>query len=319
MKCQISIALGAVLMASVAGCTGGTNSPPGDLGGHDLAGKPADMTDLTAIDPLMGNPQVMKVSTGTAFKYAQSPLWIASASALLFSDTQNNLIYQFAPATSALTQYRTNSNGSNGLALDPQGNLLVAEITSRQITRRDQTAAYSPVASLYMGTMFNGPNDLTVRADGTIYFTDPMAKAGQVDSLYRIAPTTNAVTLLDSTMKFPSGISLSQDDKLLYVAAASEAIVYKFPVNPDGSLGTRTAFATGLINCDGLTVDDAGNVYVAIPAGVRVFKPDGTVRGTLQVADMASNLGFGGADRRTLYITASTNLYQVQLRVPGRP
>jgi gluconolactonase len=318
MKRQISLVLGAALMASLAGCTGGTTGPGGDLGGHDLAGKPADMTDLTAIDPLAGNPQVMKVNTGTLFKNAQSPLWMASSGTLLFSDPPNNLIYQLTPPT-ALTSYRTASNASIGLARDVQGNLFVAENTGRQITRRDMTGSYPVVASMYQAAQFNGPNDLIVRGDGTIYFTDPQAKAAQVDSLYRIAPGGTPVTLLDSTMKYPDGIALSPDDKILYVAAATDGKVYKFPVAADGSVGARSDFATGLNNCDGLAVDDAGNVYVTIPAGVRIFKADGTARGTLAVPESVSNLGFGGADRRTLYITASTSLYQVQLQVPGRP
>ena len=109
------------------------------------------------------------------------------------------------------------------------------------------------------------------------------------------------------------------DEKTLYVAAATDGKIYKFPVNTDGTLGARVDFAMGLGSCDGLTVGDAGNVYVATTAGIRIFRPDGSQRGSLVVPEPPSNLGFGGADRKTLYISARTSIYQVQLQVPGKP
>lgn len=318
MKRQISIALCAALVASAAGCTIGSGGPGGDLGGgRDLAVR-TDMTDLTAIDPLGPSPQVTKVPTGIQFQFAQSPLWVAKSSTLLFTDVPNNLIYQLTlPATAA--SYRPSSAGSNGLALDPAGNLIVCELTSRQVSRRDASGAYTALASMYQGKPLNGPNDVVVRSsDGSIYFTDPQAQQLGFEGLYRIAPGSGTLTLLDQSMQYPNGLALSPDEKTLYVAAALDGKVYKFPVNADGSLGTRRDFAQGLGSCDGVTVDDAGNVYVATMAGVRVYKADGTARGSLVVPEPPSNLGFGGADRRTLFISARTSLYQVQLQVPGR-
>lgn len=319
MKRQISVALCAALAISVAGCTDGPVGPIGDLGGgRDLVGRPADMTDLTAIDPLAGNPQVTKLNTGVAFQFTQSPLWVATAGVLLFSDTPNNLVYQFTPP-STLAPYRMNSSGTNGLALDPQGNVVVTEITGQRVSRRDQAGTYTPIVSMYMSKVLNGPNDLIVRSDGTIYFTDPQPQQLSFEGLYRIAPGGTAPVLLDQTMKFPDGITLSVDEKTLYVAAATDGKIYKFPVNTDGTLGARVDFAMGLGSCDGLTVDDAGNVYVATTAGIRIFRPDGSQRGSLVVPEPPSNLGFGGADRKTLYISARTSIYQVQLQVPGKP
>lgn len=318
MKRPISIALCAALAATVGGCL---ENPGGgaDLGGvRDLAVRPADMTDLTTIDPLGGNPLVTKISTGVSFQYAQSPLWVAKTGVLLFTDFPNNLIYQLTPPTTTAS-YRTNSNGSNGLALDPAGNLVVCELTTRQVSRRDAGGAYSPLASTYQGKQLNGPNDVVVRSDGVIYFTDPQPQQLTFEGLYRLAPGTSTLTLLDQTMKYPNGLALSPDEKILYVAAALDSKVYKFPVNADGSLGTRSDFATGLGSVDGLAVDDAGNVYAAFAAGVRVFKADGSMRGSLAVPEQPANLGFGGSDRKTLFISARTSLYQVTLRVPGRP
>lgn len=318
MKRQISIALCAALVASAAGCTIGTGGPGGDLGGgRDLAVR-ADMTDLTAIDPLGPSPQVSKVPTGIQFQFAQSPLWVAKSSTLLFTDVPNNLIYQLTlPATAA--SYRPSSAGSNGLALDPAGNLIVCELTTRRVSRRDSGGAYTALASTYQGKPLNGPNDVVVRSDGTIYFTDPQALELGFEGLYRIAAGSGTLTLLDQTMMYPNGLAFSPDEKILYVAAALDGKVYKFPVNADGSLGTRSDFAQGLGSCDGLAVDDAGNVYVATTAGVRVFKANGQSRGSLVVPEPPSNLSFGGTDRRTLFISARTSLYQVQLQVAGRP
>lgn len=320
MKRQISVALCAALAITVAGCPDSPVGPLADLsgGGRDLSSRPPDMTDLTAIDPLPPNPQVTKLNTGVAFQFAQSPQWVAKDGVLLFSDTPNNLVYQFTPPAT-LAPYRTASSGTNGLALDPQGNLVVCEITTQRVSRRDQAGNYTPIVSMYMNKALNGPNDLTVRSDGTIYFTDPQPQQLAFEGLYRIAPGGTTAVLLDQTMKFPDGIALSIDEKTLYVAAATDGKVYKFPVNTDGTLGTRVDFAQGLGSVDGLTVDDAGNVYAATTAGIRIFRPDGNQRGSLVVPEPPSNLGFGGADRKTLFITARTSVYQVQLQVPGKP
>jgi gluconolactonase len=180
-------------------------------------------------------------------------------------------------------------------------------------------ATYESIVSTYMGMALNGPNDVTVRSDGTIYFTDPGSGPLGVEGLYRVAPGTGTAVQLDKGMQFPNGLALSPDEKSLYVAAATSGKVYKFGVNTDGSLGTRSDFAQGLFNCGGLTVDDAGNVYVATPAGVRVLKEDGTPRGSLAVPEVVTNVGFGGPDRKTLFITSPMSVFSVPLQIPGRP
>jgi gluconolactonase len=205
MKRQSSIALLAAFVASVAGCTGDPISPRSDLGVHHDLGQ-ADMTDLTLIDPLGNNPQVQKINTGMTFTVPQSPLWLAKSGTLLFTDTPASIVYQLTPPAT-LAQYRSNSNKTNGLALDPQGNIVMCELSSKQVTRRDQSGNISVVASMYMGKPFNGPNDAIVRSDGIIYFTDPGAGSLGYEGLYSIAPGNNTVTLLDQSMKNPNGIA----------------------------------------------------------------------------------------------------------------
>jgi gluconolactonase len=278
----------------------------------------SDMTDLTTIDPLAGNPQVQKVSLSMSLQFAQGPLWVAKTGNLLVADTAASVIYQLTPP-STLSQFRTATNRTNGLALDPQGNLINCELTTRQITRQAQGGSVTPVASMYNGKPFNGPFDAIVRSDGTIYFTDPGTASQGFEGLYSIAPGTNAVTLLDQSMGFPDGIALSPDEKTLYVSASNDGKVYSFPVNQNGTVGGRNLFAQGLVSNDGIAIDRGGNVYVASMSGVRVYKSDGSLRSTLTVPSSPSNLSFGGADGKTLYITAGTDLYQVTLQVPGLP
>ncbi len=324
MKRTTTIALCAALAATGAGCTGGSTNSPVDFGSaRDQASRPVDMTDLSMIDPLGNSPKVAKVEVGTTFKYAQSPQWVptlGTAGALLLSDTTSNMIYQLTLPTT-LTPFRTNSSGSNGLAYEKVGaqppNLVVCEFATRQVTRRPLTGGVESYTPIVTGG-FNGPNDVTVRSDGTIYFTDPGATQPALDTLYRIAPGGTMAVALDKTMRFPNGVALSPLENTLYVAAATDGKVFKFPVNSDGSLGPRGDFAQGLTNCGGLAVDEAGNVYVATPSGVRLFKEDGTPRGSLTVPEPANSLGFGGADLKTLFITGPTSLYSVTLQVPGR-
>lgn len=277
----------------------------------------------TGIDPLMGRGEVEKVSDG--FTFTEGPVWIASRGLLLFTDITAETIHQLTPPDT-ITVFRTPTGASNGLGLGPQGQLIASEGGNRRVSRTLSDGTVVPVADRWQGKRLNSPNDNVTHSDGTIYFTDPTygLPAGQARELdfqgvFRIDPA-GRLHLESMDMNRPNGVALSPDEKTLYVVDTEDELVRSFPVKPDGALGPPTIFvpATGGMG-DGMAVDDAGNLYVTTTAGVRVYQPNGALRGIIAVPEVPSNCTFGGPDRTTLYITARASLYRVTLRVPGLP
>jgi gluconolactonase len=223
-------------------------------------------------------------------------------------------------------------SGSNGLAVDQGGTLYGAVHKDGSISRFDLvTGTATPVATGYMRIRFNSPNDLTIRNDGNIYFSDPNSQAPSPQPqaqtrLYRVAAGTNAVSVIDATLTQPNGVTLSIDQNTLYVTSNNG--LFRYPVMADGTVGTRTL--VNAVNGDGMAIDCAGNLYIAVIGGagnvVMVLGPTGTPLGTISLPAGAvqnvTNVAFGGADHKTLYITALGNtkaLYQVALTIPGMP
>lgn len=275
------------------------------------------------LDPLMGRGEVEKVRGG--FTFTEGPVWIASKGLLLFSDTPADTIHQLQPPAT-VTVFRMPSGASNGLGLDPQGRLIASEGGNRRVSRTLADGTVVTVADRWQGKRLNSPNDTITRSDGTVYFTDPpyglpagQARELEFQGVFRVDPA-GTLHLESMDMNRPNGVALSPDEKTLYVDDSEDGLVRTFPVRPDGSLGPPTVFvpSTGGIG-DGMAVDDAGNLYVATTAGVRVYQPSGMLWGTIPVPEVPANCTFGGADRTTLYITARTSLYRVTLKIPGLP
>ena len=285
------------------------------------------------------NAKVFKLAEG--FQFTEGPIWVNDA--LLFSDPNANTIYRYSDAD-GLGVYRTQSGyngadmadyhqpGSNGLTLDPKGRLTIDEHGNRRVTRLDANGRTEVLADRYDGKRLNSPNDLVYKRDGSLYFTDPPfglpkfyddpRKELAFSGVYRVKG--GKVTLLANELKGPNGLAFSPDEKFLYVDNwdTQRKVVMRYPVKSDGTLGDGTVFfdmagAPGEEALDGLKVDRDGNLYVSGPGGVWVIAADGTHLGTIRPPRLPANFAWGGADGKTLYLTARSSLYRLDLQVPG--
>jgi gluconolactonase len=287
--------------------------------------------------PESGDKRVAARVTSQNFKFIEGPIWIAERGVLLFSDLDfgggdtlgpPSKIWRLSPPATIDTFVA--SSGSNGLALMPDGSLLAATHDTRSLSMFDLASGKrTDLTVRFGGKRFSSPNDIAVRSDGTVYFTDPDWQLGPKrtkeipqTSAYRIKPPVRGGQPLEAlpfeqTLDKPNGIALSPDERTLYLGSTGNE-VWKFDVQPDGSLQNRREFAkTGA--SDGMTVDCAGNLYVA-SGTVEVFAPSGQRLGEIRTAgEEPSNMAFGGPDRKTLYITARAGLYAITLNVPGYP
>jgi gluconolactonase len=244
-------------------------------------------------------------------------------------------VLRLIPSNNSVTQVFADP-GTNGLALDAAGNLLACSFKERGILKLNRTTAEPPYDIVQntnsSSQHFNSPNDITIRTDGTIYFTDPQfqlfgrtTETG-VKAVYRIPPARNTVYPVDTTsFTGPNGIALSPDEQTLYVGDASKGKLYKLAVNADGSTGTPSDFyttgTTTIASVDGVAVDCAGNTYWASNSGAKVvvLSAAGTLVGEFAVLKGVTNLAFGGSDMKTLYITADRTIFSLAMNVPGFP
>jgi len=255
----------------------------------------------------------------------EGAVWVKDA--LYFSDFSfgpgfPSRIRKLGPDGSVSTAFE--DSGSNGLAIDAQGRLVVASHKDKALMRYTLDGKRTPIAQRYQGQVFNSPNDIAIAADGTIYFTDPdyqktAAPGGQpVTGIYRVA-TDGKVTLVDGSRKNPNGIALSPAGDVLYVNA-SDGLLKAYPI-VNGVPGQGRDLVKGLAVADGMTLDCHGNLYVTEHEvkRVRVFSPQGKELATIRVDANVTNAAFGGADGKTLYLTGAGALWQVPLQVTGAP
>jgi gluconolactonase len=299
-------------------------APAGDAGAPPVAGQRCPAGPF-ADSPFPGGaaPQPQMLCGGMTF--TEGAVWFAERNTLFFSDFNigNPLagrIMAFTPGGQC-TEFITNG-GTNGLVIGPDGNLLGARHADQTITRFDlETQEPTVVVANNGGLAFNSPNDIAVRSDGNFYFTDPGFLLGnrmsqQPQATYRVDPS-GALTIIDTTAS-PNGISLSPDESRLYLATfGGGGNIVVFDVAADGSVGQAQTFVAG-VGSDGMAVDCAGNLYTTGGPGVQIFSPEGDPIGTIN-AQGAANLAFGGPNRQTLFITATTQLLGVELAIPGLP
>jgi gluconolactonase len=308
--------------------------PADDAGSDDPAGDRRPLAArvcpaaASAGRPLPAQEGATLVQDG--FGFLEGPVWLESRGVLLVSDMDFSASGDEGPPARIVALrppmqfdvFAEHAN-SNGLALDTDGDVLACSHDLQDLTHVDPTdGTRTPLELRYQGQRFNSPNDLTVRSDGTIYFTDPDWQLGPrtsetgITGVYRADPS-GVVWLVDDQLERPNGIALSPDERTLYVGSAGDDVV-AYPVAVDGSVGERHVFGSPGAS-DGMAVDCAGNLYVTSGSAVHVFAPDGDPLGQIEIAGEPSNAAFGGADRRTLYITAGDALYAIQLAIPGLP
>lgn len=219
-------------------------------------------------------------------------------------------------------------SGSNGVALDPTGtHLVLARHKSKSVARFLGSDRFEHVVETYQGKPFNSPNDLVFRSDGHLYFTDPGFQAGKrrdqkTTNVYHVAPN-GSVTVVDDSIKNPNGISLSPDEKTLYVAGNMQnGYLKRYPVSSDGSVGAGEILVQPVEVPDGMAVDCSGNLYLTEHTlrRIRVVTPEGKELGRITGMDAnVTNVAFGGPQHKTLFITGTGKLFQVELPVPGMP
>lgn len=288
----------------------------------DAAPLDADVPDAGPTNPLAGAGTVTRIAQG--FRFTEGPAWVPSLGQLLFTDLQTNTIHALTPPMT-VAPWRNPSGTANGLAVDADGLVLAAEHQGRRVTRTLANGDIVSVADAWQGNALNSPNDLVVRrSDGTIYFSDPpwglngRPREIPFNGLFRVSPTGVVTAERQySTTVNPNGVAISPDGLRVYVALDTDSKVVVFDVAADGSLSNERDFVTTSATPDGLAMDADGNVYASTSAGIEVFAPDGTRWGVIAVPQAPANCAFGGPNGTTLYITARTALFAVELGVRG--
>lgn len=265
---------------------------------------------------------------GGAAGPAEGPVWWQEGGYLLFSDIGNNRRMKWTPGVGvALVQEPTNE--ANGLTRDLQGRLIACEHLARRVTRQDPDGSITVVANNYHSRRLNRPNDVVVKSDGSIYFTDP--GLGRIESeldfcgVYRVSPDLGTIHVLVRDFVVPNGLAFSPDESILYVNDSRRGHIRAFDVEPTGllALATDRVFATlrddrvGVP--DGMKVDREGNVYCTGPGGIWMFDSAGTHLGTIATGAQTTNVAWGDDDWLTLYFTTWQTLGRIRMKIPGLP
>ena len=260
---------------------------------------------------------------------AEGPVWYKEGGYLLFSDIGNNRRMKWTAGEGA-TIFREPTNHANGLTRDPQGRLIACEHETRRVTRLESDGSITVVANSYRGRRLNRPNDVMVKSDGSIYFTDPGFPTPGLDldfnGVYQVTPDLGTITLISWDFSRPNGLALSPDESILYINDTRRRHIRAFDLEPNG----MPLLATDRVFCDlsgerpgnpdGMKVDVAGNVYCGGSGGIWVMDSSGKHLGTIvHGAPATTNMAWGGDDWKTLFFTTRNALSRIQLKIAGVP
>jgi gluconolactonase len=292
----------------------------------DVPQLPPPQGDDPAAFALLVSPQAHVEKVRAGFGFLEGTVWLPDGR-LVFSDEGpgRDTLFQCS-ADGVVSVFRHPSHNSNGNAIDRQGRLVTCEQDTRSVTRTEPDGRTVTLADRYQGKRFNSPNDVVVKSDGTVWFTDPAlgVPKGEHTELpgnwvFRVDPRTGVVTAVVTDMPTPNGLAFSPDERLLYVSDTSRARnIRAYDVRADGTV------ANGRVICrtdkgvpDGFRVDQAGRLWSSAGDGIHVFGPDGKRIGRIFVPESPANLCFGGRDGHTLFIAARTGLYRIAVSVTG--
>ena len=277
------------------------------------------------------DPPLDRIAQGLTF--GEGPVWDKRTGQLYWVDIIGNTIWKWKPGVGREVVLRP-SGHANGMTFDKEGRLTVAGWCNRTIFRFEHDGSITTIASNYQGKKFNSPNDIVVRSDGSTYWTDSagglvipgmiaqdVQRYLDVMGVFRLTPDGKEVQLVIADCIYPNGLAFSPDEKILYVNDTRLALIRAFDVNADGSVGPGRIFhkMTGTEDgvADGMKVDVEGNVYCTGPGGVHVIAPDGRLLGRIKIPGHSTNMAWGDADWRSLYVTTFNSVYRTRVKIPG--
>lgn len=267
----------------------------------------------------------------TGFEFVEGPAWHPRKEILVFSDIICDTMYCWHE-NNGLAVLRKPSHMANGNAWDREGRLLSCEHATSRISRSDGDDSYEVLVSHYQGCELNSPNDIVVKRDGSIYFTDPnsgrsdkygVARCQELEfqGVYRFDPEKSELTLLVKDFAKPNGLCFSIDESLLFINDTERQHIRVFDVRQDGSIANgRTWAETGGDEpgvADGMKVDSAGNLYCCGSGGIHVFDANGIRIGLIETPEVAANFTWGGDSLTDMYITATHSVYRLKMKIPG--
>jgi len=297
-------------------------------------------TDYQVLDARFArlfNPTAHVQKLWSGCHWAEGPAYFPASRTLIWSDIPNDRMLRFDEADGHVGVFRQPSGNSNGNTVDRQGRLVSCEHGNRRVSRTEHDGSIVKIADHYDGKRLNSPNDVVVKSDGSIWFTDPTYgidsdyEGGRAESeigashVYRVDPGNGRVSVVADDFVKPNGIAFSPDERLLYIVDTGRthgpdnpAHMRVFEVRDNGTLANGRVFAdctAGLF--DGFRLDEAGRIWTSAADGVHCYDPDGTLIGKIAVPEVVANVCFGGSKRNRLYICGTTSLYAVFLFANG--
>ncbi|WP_375165851.1 SMP-30/gluconolactonase/LRE family protein [Chelativorans sp.] len=282
-----------------------------------------------------GSARLERLYSGCS--WAEGPAWLAASRYVVWSDIPNDRMLRFDETDGHVGVFRHPAGNSNGNTVDRQGRLVTCEHGNRRVSRTEHDGRIITIADRWQGKRLNSPNDVVVKSDGSIWFTDPSygidsdyegnKAESEIDAchVYRVDPASGAVEAVITDMVRPNGLAFSPDERKLYVVDTGRthgrenpAHMRVFDVSEGGKVSGGRVFAdctAGLF--DGFRLDEEGRIWTSAGDGIHCYDPGGTLLGKIRVPEVAANCVFGGAKRNVLYITATTSLYRIRLMVNG--